>query len=694
MNPQERINIRSTAGASTIYKDVTPLSSQDEEIRMLHLECGSGSSLLQCTLHRVSLRSVPAPSYEALSYTWGDENNRREIVVNGYIVDVTFNLYSALCRFRLEDEARVLWIDALCINQTDLDERSQQVQLMRNVYTTCDQTVIWIGEPPEDMLPTWEMHWTGDEHDDESMDWFWKEFYSDSNRSNMDENDSTSIDQIFHAFANLRLLSSGHLSDQPLFIDMTGEEFSYYTTYSDYCRLVTDALATFYDSPWWTRIWTVQEIILPPKAKFVFGPISVDMSCLLEAFAALACHMFEPCCSELFSRCNVRVRKCFRQLGSVLTNIKNMRASHGDGTNVELWETLTTFRARHATDNRDKVHGVLGLVNKWSGQPIVPNYRAATETIYCQAAISTAIGTQSLFPLHFPLQKHACPTLPSWCVDWTAASALADQLNVYQWSQQPFKVFPTHGPDHFHIVPRSDNRILEVRGRRCDRVASVGKICQGNKPNEKRKAYCDWFLLTGLHRYPSRVYRSESSYFEAFWKCLCWDMILHMSETAGIAISARSKSTESYEAFVGYCHSSLKSIFHPEGLSQADREAVLQLDKRFQTTEDTEWGQYSQSDFLVEQWINGLTLNTTFFVTNSGYLGLGPPETKIGDEVWCLFGGQMPFILRPVATTQEVILGQGKKQLHQVFGTCYVHGIMDGEIANDESIPADIVYLA
>lgn len=255
MNPQKRINIRSTAGAFNIYKDVTSLSLQDEEIRMLHLECGSGSSLLQCTLHKVSLQSVPTPSYEALSYTWGDENDRREIVVNGYIVDVTFNLYSALCRLRLEDETRVLWIDALCINQTDLDERSQQVQLMRNIYTTCEQTVIWIGEPPEDMLPTWEMHWTGDERDDESIDWFWKEFYSDSDRSNMDENDATSIDQIFHAFANLRLLSSGHLSDQPLFIDMTGEEFSYYMTYSDYCRLVTDALAPFYDSSWWTRIW-------------------------------------------------------------------------------------------------------------------------------------------------------------------------------------------------------------------------------------------------------------------------------------------------------------------------------------------------------------------------------------------------------------------------------------------------------
>ncbi|UKZ75620.1 hypothetical protein TrVFT333_003308 [Trichoderma virens FT-333] len=491
----------------------------------------------------------------------------------------------------------------------------------------CDQTVIWIGEPLEDLLPTWEMHWSGDEHDDESIDWFWKEFYSDSDRSSLNEDDSTSIDQIFHAFANLRLLSSGHLSEQPLFIDMTGEEFSYYMSYSDYCCLITDALAPFHESPWWTRVW-------------------------------------------------------------------NMRTSHDDGTNVDLWEALTTFRARHATDNRDKVHGILGLVNSWLGQPIVPNYRTTTEAIYCQAAIFTATGSQSLLPLHFPLQKHACPNLPSWCVDWTAASGLADQLNVYQWSQQPFKAFSIQQADRCHIVPHADNRILEVRGRRCDRVASVGKICQGDEPNEKRKAYCDWFLLAELHRDPSRMYRSGCSYFEAFWKCLCWDMILHMSETAGVAISSRAKGTESYEAFVGYCHSSPKSIFNPKGLSQVDREAVLWHDPRFQTTEDAKWGQYSQSDFLVEQWINGLTLNTTFFVTDSGYLGLGPPGTNVGDEVWCLFGGHMPFILRPVATTREAVLGPGQKRLHQVLGICYVHGIMNGEVTNDESIPEEVLYLA
>ncbi|ETS07232.1 HET-domain-containing protein [Trichoderma reesei RUT C-30] len=487
MGHQERINIRSPAGAAAVYKDVAQLDSVQEEIRMLHLECGSGSSLPQCTLHRVSLRSDPPPKYEALSYTWGDENDRREIAVNGYIVDVTVNLYSALRRLRLENETRVLWIDALCINQTDLDERSQQVQLMRNIYTLMQ---------------------------------------------------------------------------------------------------------------------TVQEVILPAKATFLYGPIAIDMSFLLDAFSALTGHMFEPCCSEVFSSSNFSVRKCLRKLGSALTNIKNIRTSHGNGASVDLWETMTTFRARFATDNRDKVHGVLGLINSWPGQPIIPNYRTTAEAIYCQAAISTATGTKSLLPLHFPLQKHACPGLSSWC------------------------------------------------------------------PN------------------PARC-----SNFEAFWKCLCWDMIMRTREAA-VVESARSTGTQSYEAFVGYCHSSPKSVFHPQGLSQADREAVLRLDPKFETTDDTDWGHYSQPDFLTEQFINGLTHNTTMFLTDSGYLGLGPPETQVGDEVWCLFGGQMPFVLRQLGAKQEFLPGQGERQLHQVFGICYVHGIMDGEIANDENISVKTLYLA
>ncbi|OTA06113.1 ABC transporter [Trichoderma parareesei] len=690
MGHQERINIRSPAGAAAVYKDVAHLDSVQEEIRMLHLECGSGSSLPQCTLHRVSLRSDPPPKYEALSYTWGDENDRREIAVNGYIVDVTVNLYSALRRLRLENETRVLWIDALCINQTDLDERSQQVQLMRNIYTLCDRTVIWVGETPEDLSPTWGMHWYGDEKDDKAMDWFWDDFYPEADLSEADAND---VDWIFHAFANIRLFSGGHLSDQPLFTDLTGDEFSYSMSYPDYCCQVADALAPFYESPWWTRIWTVQEVILPAKAAFLYGPISIDMSFLLDAFSALTGHMFEPCCSEVFSSSNFSVRKCLRKLGSALTNIKNIRTSHGNGASVDLWETMTTFRARFATDNRDKVHGVLGLINSWPGQPIIPNYRTAAEAIYCQAAISTATGTKSLLPLHFPLQKHACPGLSSWCVDWTAASGLADQLNDFQWSQQQFRVFPTHGRDQFHMIPHADNRILEVKGRGGDRVASVGRICQGNNPTEKRKAHCDWFLLADLHRNPTKPNPAGCSNFEAFWKCLCWDMIMRTREGA-VVESARSTGTQSYEAFVGYCHSSPKSVFHPQGLSQADREAVLRLDPNFETTEDTDWGHYSQPDFLTEQFINGLTHNTTMFLTDSGYLGLGPPETQVGDEVWCLFGGQMPFVLRQLGAKQEFLPGQGERRLHQVFGICYVHGIMDGEIANDKNISVKTLYLA
>ncbi|KAM5353407.1 hypothetical protein ACJ41O_000057 [Fusarium nematophilum] len=605
MSSPKKINIQSEAGAAIIYKDVASLDASTQEIRLLHLNGGSESSHLSCTLHRVALQSNPSPTFEALSYTWGDASDTREVIVNGYIVNVTFNLYSAFYRLRQEEGVRVLWIDALCINQTDLDERAQQVGLMGKIYSICDKTVIWVGEPPDEILPTWKTHWYGDERDDESIEWLWGEFYYYSTLQ--EQVDPGTIDGICHAFANLRLLSQGHLSSHPLFADMTDDSFAYPMSYHEYCELITKALTPFFESPWWTRIWTVQECILPPRATFIYGTVEADLSFILGVFDGLCRHMLAECCSYHFSRSNWKLRRCLRRIGVTIRSIDNLRASHSNGGEVKLWDTLTEFRRRHATDDRDRVHGVLGLVNSWKAQQIVPNYRITTVDVYCQTAISTALGTNSLLPLHYPLQKHAHPDLPSWVVDWTAASNLGDQLNVYQWSQDHFYAFTEAGKEPCHIIPRADNRILEVKGRLCDRVAL-------------------------LHTNPQRPYKAGRTYFDAFWRCLCWDLVL-VNGDVGEAIFRRSADTnDSYEAFVDFCRSSYWSIFHPNALSEEEREAVVRLDPRFDVPEDIQWGQHSTTTFMTEQLIGGVTLNTTMFMTESGYLGLGPPETKVGDE--------------------------------------------------------------
>ncbi|KAK0750671.1 heterokaryon incompatibility, partial [Schizothecium vesticola] len=85
--------------------------------------------------------------YDALSYCWGDPIKRRRIVIDGTLVSVTQNLYSALARVRDEVATPVcLWADAVCINQGDASEKAHQIPLMREIYTDAEQVWIWLGE--------------------------------------------------------------------------------------------------------------------------------------------------------------------------------------------------------------------------------------------------------------------------------------------------------------------------------------------------------------------------------------------------------------------------------------------------------------------------------------------------------------------------------------------------------------------
>jgi hypothetical protein len=101
------------------------LDAAKAEIRLLTLRAGSWDDNIKCKLAHVSLHSNP--DYEALSYTWGELEGLICILVDGHICEVRPDLEIALRHLCLEDKDRVLWIDALCINQDDISERNAQV---------------------------------------------------------------------------------------------------------------------------------------------------------------------------------------------------------------------------------------------------------------------------------------------------------------------------------------------------------------------------------------------------------------------------------------------------------------------------------------------------------------------------------------------------------------------------------------
>ncbi len=121
------------------------LSNSTDSLRLLVLLPGYWFQSIRCQL--VSTTFSANPQYEALSYAWGDDPKWafRIISLNGADVKVGRNLFSALVHLRSSTQPRVLWIDALCINQSDTDEKNKQIPLMLFIYSRAQGVVVWLG---------------------------------------------------------------------------------------------------------------------------------------------------------------------------------------------------------------------------------------------------------------------------------------------------------------------------------------------------------------------------------------------------------------------------------------------------------------------------------------------------------------------------------------------------------------------
>ncbi|KAL7941325.1 HET domain-containing protein [Trichoderma barbatum] len=122
-----------------------PLDLNRPATRLLRL-CHGNSNAISCELFQTELHQqhdiVP---YEALSYTWGSPDSAEMISVNGYRLMVTHNLYQALLHLRHEDQDRILWVDAICINQKDNKEKGHQVGQMGDIYKQADRVIFHLG---------------------------------------------------------------------------------------------------------------------------------------------------------------------------------------------------------------------------------------------------------------------------------------------------------------------------------------------------------------------------------------------------------------------------------------------------------------------------------------------------------------------------------------------------------------------
>jgi hypothetical protein len=143
---------RPAASAPTQYK-YSPLNKGAREIRLMTLFPGTVSSEIRVSLEIVPFTRDDVYDFEALSYAWGTAENPTEIFIGAsghQVLSVTQNLAEALPYLRYEDRSRVLWIDAICVNQQDLKERSRQVERMADIFTKASRVVVWLGPESSD----------------------------------------------------------------------------------------------------------------------------------------------------------------------------------------------------------------------------------------------------------------------------------------------------------------------------------------------------------------------------------------------------------------------------------------------------------------------------------------------------------------------------------------------------------------
>lgn len=116
---------------------------------------------IRCHLFAISLpkSSMARCSYDALSYVWGGMDKLERIIIDGHCLPVTVNLFGALRHLRDCYVERLLWVDAICINQREdgMKEKEQQIQMMWNIYCLANRVIVWLGEAVDNSYDTLEV---------------------------------------------------------------------------------------------------------------------------------------------------------------------------------------------------------------------------------------------------------------------------------------------------------------------------------------------------------------------------------------------------------------------------------------------------------------------------------------------------------------------------------------------------------
>ncbi|MCJ1284487.1 hypothetical protein MMC26_003819 [Xylographa opegraphella] len=336
------------------------LDPADHEIRLICLYPGTGSAPIVCELNKISLDD--RPPYEALSYAWGTNHSGQRILLDGHEICIGSNLWDALRYLRDRYDPRWLWVDALSIDQANLQERSHQVQQMGSIYRSATRVLAWLGEASDDS------------------------------------------DLALHTM--LALSTDIHFKQSDIFFAPRWNGHAWQMQVAKRFKAVKKLM----NRPWWLRIWCVQEIALCKEADIVCGRTTLPWSVFRSFADSFKKHLV--CCSR---------KDLQASLGSTHENtIHNMYKLIDNRTRaIEkrslLWATRS-FSNGLCSDERDKVYGLLALAEVEMN--LRPDYTLPVSDVYQQTTRAIIESEQNLDIFLYSTFKKQGPGLPSWVPDW------------------------------------------------------------------------------------------------------------------------------------------------------------------------------------------------------------------------------------------------------------------------------------
>ncbi|KAI1081500.1 HET-domain-containing protein [Whalleya microplaca] len=610
--------------------------------------------------------------FVALSYVWGDQSIRAEIYVNDVPVSVTASLESALRELRNNSRIQqgfFVWVDALCIDQEDLDERSAQVARMKDIYQKAWHVVIWLG--PED------------------------------NRS--------SLAMLALRYMSLHAKQGDVLSKLYKRVEFYVVRLPFMQWQHTHASLhirkaVLNAIHHLLARSYWRRLWIIQEVVLGSReAPVLCGNSSILLKDIFDSLQVmkedgdtLGQYIIFSARGTGQPRWNImgddtyEISEKLWERPVAITALQSLETNLST-PNRGVYDALLLSREANATDERDRVYGILGLPQVADNIKLIPDYNLTASKTFilfsaCLLASGDAnglrlvnsavpqIGTKYFKSKHFSrprapkfIRRHrtihrGCEhDLPSWVICWSCRRNPAQPF-LNRFSTLPFFPFPA-------TVPQITNdNLLTVKGIIFDTITTLSAF-HATEP--------DKFYPHNDPDPPQSPYGSPDDTREALARTLIGNstdgpdpsVILHPKiwSTGIMGIDDNIFGLKDFfyrnralQLFDGWSLDSFVRNAKPVPISRRVRNTASTAPRILRVTAAHREALATAMKRLA--WRRLVT-------THTGYLGLVPAATKVGDVITVLAGCDAPLVLR----------SEGKGR-YSVVGEAYVHWVTGQEL--------------